>query len=251
MMCKSHAVWVVALAALLAGAVLTGAQAQVYVLESSADSVKPGFAYKAGDHITIPAGRSIRAVMPSGKTQTIKGPYSGPASDLAKGQRANDGVIAWIKNLMQTGGSSERTPGATRSMRPAELPAAFSWSDVPATVDSTICVARNARLQLRRPPSQRVERIIVVNPATAERGEAEFTAGSDTTPWPTGVTLRPDAMYALLGSDNRPRRRLTLRVLDSLPGEEDLVAELAAHDCRYQFEAWVKQKVAAGKKNGS
>ena len=60
--------------------------------------------------------------MPSGKTQTIKGPYSGPAGDLAKGQKPNEGVIAWIKNLLQTGGSTESTPGATRSMRPAEPP---------------------------------------------------------------------------------------------------------------------------------
>lgn len=235
-------------AALAAGAGLMGAQAQVYVLESTADGVKPGTAYKAGDRIAIPAGSSIRAVMPSGKTQTIQGPYSGPAADLAKGQKANEGVIAWIMNLLQTGGSNERTPGATRSMRPPEAPLVFSWTAIPSSVDSTICVARNAKLQLRRAPSQRAERIIVINQATAERGEAEFAAGSDTTPWPAGVTLVPDATYALLGSDNRPRKQVTLRVLDSLPGDEDLMAVLAARDCRYQMDAWAKEKVAAGKK---
>ncbi len=87
------------------------AQGQVYVLESTAASVKVGTAYGMGDRITIPAGASVRVVMPSGKTQTIKGPYSGPAADLAKGQKPNDGVVAWIKNLIQTGGSQRENAG--------------------------------------------------------------------------------------------------------------------------------------------
>jgi hypothetical protein len=235
-------------AALAAGAGLMGAQAQVYVLESTADTVKPGTAYKAADRIAFPAGSSIRAVMPSGKTQTIQGPYAGPAADLAKGQRANEGVIAWIMNLVQTGGSNERTPGVTRSMRPAEVPASFSWTAIPSTVDSTFCIEKNAKLELRRAPSQRTERIIVLNPATSERGEAEFAAGSDVASWPAGVALRPDTTYALLASDNRPRKQVTLRVLDRLPADEDLVAELAARDCKHQFDAWVRARTVAGKK---
>ena len=47
--------------------------------------------------------------------------------------------------------------------------------------------------------------------------------------------------------DNRPREQVTLRVLDSLPGEDDVLAELATRECRYQFDAWVKEKMAAGK----
>ena len=31
----------------------------------------------------------------------------------------------------------------------------------------------------------------------------------------------------------------------------DLLAELAGRNCRYQFEVWVREKVAAGKRKAS
>ena len=234
-----------------AGSGLLQAQGQIYVLESSVASVKVGTAYGMGDRITIPAGSSIRAVMPSGKTQTIKGPYSGPVADLAKGQNANEGVIAWIKNLLQTGGSTEKTPGATRSARAPEPRVSFSWTAIPTTADSTVCVEKGAKLQLVRAPSQRADRVIVVDQNNTERGEVEFAAGSETAAWPVQVTLKPDNTYTLLAPDNRPRRHVTLRVLDSLPGEDDVLAELAARECKHQFDAWVREKTAAGKRKAS
>jgi hypothetical protein len=235
----------------VAGAGLAHAQGQgqVYVLESTADTVRPGVAYGLAERITVPAGSSIRAVMPSGKTQTIKGPFSGLAGDLAKGHTANEGVIAWIKNLLQTGGANERTAGATRSARPQQQAAArFSWTAIPSAVDSTMCVEKGAKLQLQRASSQQAERFVVLDQATAERGETEFTAGSNTAPWPASLRPRADGEYALLGPDNRPRRQVKLRVLDALPGEDDVLVELATHECKHQFDAWVREKVSAGKK---
>ncbi len=152
---------------------------------------------------------------------------------------------------MQTGGSNEKTPGATRSARAPEQPAAFSWTTIPVTANSTICVEKGAKLQLRRAPSPNEDRVTVVDLVTSERGEATFAAGSETAPWPAGVTPKPDGDYALLAPENRPRRQLTLRVLDRLPGEDDILAELAARECKYQFDAWVKEKMAAGKRKAS
>jgi hypothetical protein len=234
-----------------AGVAYAQGQGQVYVLESTVDTVKIGTIYALGDRITIPAGGSVRAVMPSGKTQTIKGPFSGPFADLAKGQKANGDVMTWLKNLFQTGGSSERTPGATRSFRPPEPSAPFSWTAIPSTADSTICVQQGAKLQLRRTSSSRAERFIVLDQETAQRGETEFAAGSNTASWPPGVALRPNAAYALLGPDNRPRRQVTLRVLDSLPDDDDVLAELATRGCKHQFDAWVNEKILASKRRAS
>ena len=241
---------------LLAAAPLqtASAQGQVYVIESTTGAVKVGTAFALDDRITVPAGASIRIVMPSGKTQTIKGPYSDAVAGLAKGQKANDGVMAWIKTLMQTGGSNERTPGATRSARAPGSPGppvSFSWTAVPVTINSTICVEKRAKLELRRNPSPRAERFIVVDMKTEQRGEVEFAPGSETAPWPAGVALRPDGEYVFLAPENRPRRQVTLRVLDSLPGEDDLLAELAARECKHQFDAWVREKMSAGKGKAS
>jgi hypothetical protein len=173
------------------------------------------------------------------------------AADLAQGQKPNDGVVAWIKNLVQTGGSNEKTPGATRSARAPEQAAAFSWTTIPVTANSTICVEKGAKLQLRRAPSPNEDRVTVVDLVTSERGETTFAAGSETAPWPAGVTPKQDGDYALLAPENLPRRQLTLRVLDRLPGEDDILAELAARECKYQFDAWVKEKMAAGKRKAS
>jgi hypothetical protein len=171
--------------------------------------------------------------------------------DLAKGEKPNEGVTTWIKNLLQTGGVNEKTPGATRSMRAPEIRVSFSWTDVPATVDSTFCVAKGAKLQLVRAPSPRPERITVVDKAGAGRAEVEWAAGSETVSWPAEITPSPDGTYVLLAPDNRPSRQVKLRMLDSLPGDDDVLAVLAARDCKYQFDGWVKEKTAAGKRKAS
>ncbi len=124
--------------------------------------------------------------MPSGKTQTIKGPYSGPVADLAKGQKPNDGVIAWIKNLVQTGGVEREDAGrdAQHARRPSRR-ASFSWTAVPVTVDSTFCVEKGAKLQLLRAPSPRVG--AHHRGRQGDRGarrDVELAAGSETASWP-------------------------------------------------------------------
>ena len=80
---------------------------------------------------------------------------------------------------------------------------------------------------------------------------AEFAAGSDTVAWPASLPLQSGATYALVGGGDPARRQMTLRVLDRLPADEDLLAELAGRGCRYQFEVWVREKVAAGKRKAS
>src|SRR5215470_19241679 len=122
------------LAGLIGGALsATAAAAQIYVMESTVAGIRVGSALDLSATIAIPAGGHIRAVLPSGKTQTIRGPYEGTVANLARGQPINEDVLSRIANLLRTGGASESTPGATRAIhRPAEmLRTAFSWSAIP------------------------------------------------------------------------------------------------------------------------
>jgi hypothetical protein len=237
---------ILAAAVVIGGAGLALAEGEIYVLESSAPSIKVGKVYAPADTIAIPDGASIRVVLPSGKTQLIRGPFKGRAGDLAKGQRPNAGVIAWLRSLLATGGATENTPGATRSARPVEVAGSFSWTAVPVSVDSTFCIEKEAKLQLDRGAWFNAARVAVVDTAGALQGESKWTAGAKTAPWPSGVALRPDATYVLLVAE-RPQRKVTLRVLDRLPGEDDVLAVLEARGCRYQFEALVKEKIGAGR----
>jgi len=48
-------------------------------------------------------------------------------------------------------------------------------------------------------------------------------------------------------SAGSPRRQITLRVLDRLPTEDNVLIELNRLGCSAQFAAWVRGKLAAGK----
>jgi len=244
MKCRIALYWLVAVAAMLAVSHAGSAQSpgRIYVIESSVNSIKVGREYGLADTITIPAGASIRAVMPSGKTQKITGPYSGPVADLAKGQKLNETVFAWIRDFFQTGGSREKTIGATRGMR-VPSPASFSWTAVPVTADSTICVAKGARVQLVREPSQNAQRVTVVDIESSLKGEVRWAGGSSATAWPADVALRPDATYTLLVPD-QPPRQATLRMLERIPEDDEVLSELAARGCQHQFDAWMKERTS-------
>jgi hypothetical protein len=224
------------------------AEAQVYVIESTSAAIKSGSKLADTDALDIPAGAVIRAVLPSGKTQTIRGPYQGTVADLAKGQPTNEGVAAWLKNILLTGGSTEATPGAVRSAAPAAARprTGFSWVAVPATIDGSVCIQNGAALQIVRAPSPRTARVIVVDQANSQQGESQWEGNGESTAWPASVGPRPDGVYDIM-VEGRPRRQVTLRVLDKLPAESDVLTELHRLGCKYQFESWVRERMAAGK----
>ena len=247
MKCHLVCLYLLGLAAALvvAPAGLSPARADLHVIESTAPGIKVGSQLADRDPLTVPAGTQIRVVLPSGKTQTIRGPFTGAVADLAKGQPRNDGVLVWLKEFLKTGGATEATPGATRSIgREAPRPRiGFSWSAVPVAMDGSVCIEKGARLQLVRTSSSRAERAIVMQAASSERGEAQWEVGSDSAAWPANLAPRADGAYDIRVGD-RPPRQIVLRVLATLPADEDVLTELHRLDCRQQFEAWVREKVA-------
>jgi len=236
------------LTGLIGGALsATAAAAQIYVMESTVPAIRVGSALELSAAISIPAGSHIRAVLPSGKTQTIKGPYEGTVADLAKGQPVNEGLLAALKTLLRTGGATQNTTGATRSItRPAEKPprVAFSWSTIPVA-NGTVCVEKGAKLALIRPASPNAERATMFDTTAKNQAELQWEPGSDTAVWPATLTPRNDGTYDVLSAGRDPRH-ITLRVLDRLPSEDNLLIELNRLGCSSQFEAWVRGKLPAG-----
>jgi hypothetical protein len=229
-------------AALAASGTASAQEGRIYVIESSVSSIQAGKEYALSESLTIPAGGSIRAVMPSGKTQTIKGPHSGPLSDLAKGQKLNDRVFAWIKSFLDTGGAQEKTTGAARSATP---PPAFSWNAVPISYDGTVCVVKGRPLELVRTGTQSSGRATIVDIEKAAKGDARWESGSRSTPWPSDVAVRPEGTFTLLVPD-QPARQVTLSVLEQAPNAEDTLSTLASRGCKHQFDSWMKEQ-AKGK----
>ena len=234
----------------LAAALLVGttvARAEMYVIESTVAAISVGAHLKADDSIAIPAGGQIRAVLPSGKTQTIRGPFNGKVSELAKGT-PNEGVWTWMKNMAKTGGSQEITTGATRSVKSDSKPRPFSWTEVPAGVNGSICVEKGAKVLVTRTATTRIDRVTVVDTASGERAEVKWEIGSQAAEWPASLQLRADGAYQLFQQD-RPKRDVTLRIIDKLPAEDDLLTELQTRGCEHQFNAWLRGKLAAAGKS--
>ena len=228
---------------LLAG--VTSARADIYVIESSVASVAVGTHLAMGDTLSIPSGGQIRAVLPTGKTQTIRGPFEGKVADLAKGAQ-NEGVWAWMKTMLKTGGSTEITTGATRSVSREAKPRPFSWMEVPTAVSGDICVQKGAKVSVTRTSTARIDRATLVDAASGERAEVVWEAGSQTTDWPASLKLRDGGAYQLFQQD-RPKRDVTVRIIDKLPDEDDLLAELQTRGCKHQFDAWLRDKIAAAR----
>ena len=243
--------WLVALASgvlIISLMAVSGAAAQVYVMESTVAAIPVGSALEMDATLTVPAGGHVRCVLPSGKTQTVRGPYNGKVADLAKGHPINEGVVAWIKNVLASGGATEAKPGATRSAAraPEKILMPFSWSAVPAS-NATVCVQKGAKLQLVRAGSQAAEAFTLVDGATGQQAQGRWEASSTTAEWPAAVVPRTDVTYYIQVAD-RPRRQVVLRVLDRLPADEDILTELQRQGCSAQFEAWMRDRMAAAPK---
>jgi methionine-rich copper-binding protein CopC len=242
------------LIALIAGVLIISlmavspAAAQIYIMESTVAAIRVGSALEMEATLSVPAGGQVRCVLPSGKTQTVKGPYSGRVADLTKGQPINEGVVTWIKNVLASGGATEARPGATRSAAraPEKVQMPFSWSSVPFS-NATACVQKGAKLQLVRASGGSAEAFTVVDGATGLQAEGRWEASSTIADWPASVVPRTDITYYIQVPD-RPRRQVVFKVLDKLPAEDDVLLELHRQGCSAQFEAWMRDKLAAAQK---
>lgn len=225
----------------------TGARADMYVIESTVPNMLVGARLAETETLTIPAGAYVRVVLPSGKTQNIRGPYSGKVSDLTKGVESNENLMELVRKLLQTGGSKETVAGASRSAGiAAGAPRGFSLMAIPTWVDGKVCVLSGAKIVLARQSTENAERAVLVNAKSFERAQVEWEAGSATAAWPVNLALRADATYQVLVQD-REGRDVTVHFMDKAPDEDDILIVLHKHGCTHQLGAWARDRMLAGK----
>jgi hypothetical protein len=230
-----------AVVAMLAG--LTGAAADIYVMESSVPGMRAGARLADNETLTLPAGGHIRAVLPSGKTQTIRGPFSGKVADLTKGMQSNESLMDPVRKILETGGSRETSTGGTRSVAAkGQRPRGFSLVEIPAWVNGKVCVLKGGNVVLARQSAAGAERAMLVDGKTFERAQVTWEAGSATAAWPASLKLQPDATYQVLVQD-REGRDVTLRILDTAPDEDDMLIELHNAGCTHQLETWLRERM--------
>lgn len=230
---------------LIAFAAPAGAQTEILVAESTAPGIAAGARLGMDASVEIPGGGHIRVVLPSGKTQTIRGPFSGKVADLAKGAAPNAGLWAMVTDMLKTGGSTEKTMGATRSVsRPTGKPRGFSWVELPTAAEGNICLQKGASVLLTRVSTTRRDRVTLIDMSGGQRGEAVWEQGSQTATWPSEVTLRAGGTYQMMVQD-MPMRQVTVRIVDKLPEDDDVLTALYEQGCQQQMATWLRERKQA------
>jgi len=223
------------------------ASAQVIVVQSSAVKLKPGSTISNDEMITIPTGKTALFVLPSGATRKVSGPFKGKASELTKGIKANPGLIAAVQRYVKTGGSSQKSVGAVRSLAPVALaaPLPFSWHAIPVSANGDYCVEKGAAVSIVRSRSGRATTVKIIDLKTKRRSQTAFEANQKSIPWPDEIELDPGATYAILVQGHQ-MRKLRLRLIAPLPAREDTLQVLHGQRCQSQFQAFIGQLQAKG-----
>lgn len=222
-------------------------QAQIIVIQSNAKGIRVGSTIENDKIVKIPAGKQATFVLPSGSTRTVSGPFDGKAADLTKGVKANPDILAAIKRYVQTGGASNSTVGATRSLASVAFskPLPFSWRAVPVSASGDYCIEKGATVSLVRPASGRAQTVTVIDLKSKRRSQTSFRASDKRIPWPEEIELNPGTTYAIL-AQGRPMRKLTLRMIAPLPAREDTLQVLHVQRCESQFRAYIQALQSAG-----
>jgi hypothetical protein len=223
------------------------ARADVYVIESTVPNMRTGIRLTAEETLTVPPDAYVRFVLPSGKTQTIRGPYSAKVSELIKGVASNESLIDSVRKLLETGGSKDNVAGAVRSAAlTANKPRNFSLMEIATWVNGKACVLKGANIVLARQSTSGAESAVLVDAKSFERAQVEWEAGNATTAWPAKLTLRADTTYQVLMQD-REGRDITVRLMDKAPDQDDMLIELHNLGCTHQLETWVRELAVKGK----
>mgnify|MGYP001814388837 CR=1 FL=1 len=227
----------------------TSVQAQVIVVQSNAKGLKAGSLLANNSNVTIPKGKQVVFVLPSGATRTVSGPFKGRAADLTKGVKSNSGVFDAVKRYVVTGGANQKSVGAMRSAAPSfalskKLP--FSWRMVPVTSSGDFCIEKGAAVSLVRPRADKAQAVTIVDMISKRRARVVFAAGAAKMPWPGGLSIDAGATYALLAS-GRPARQMRMRLISPLPAREDTLQVLHGQRCQSQFRAFIREMQTASK----
>jgi hypothetical protein len=233
----------VVVAAVAVLAEVDAAAADIYVMESSVPGMRAGVRLADNESLTLPAGTYVRAVLPSGKTQTIRGPFSGKVADLTKGVESNESLMVPVRKILATGGATETTAGGTRSVARVARPRGFSLVEIPSWVNGTVCLLKGGNAVLVRQSTAGAERAMLVDAKTFERAQVTWEAGSAAAAWPANLKLLPDATYQVLMQD-REGRDVTVRFLDKAPADDDMLVELHKLGCVQQLETWLRERMA-------
>lgn len=244
----SHTARVLGLA-LAASALVSGtARADIIVIGSDAPAIKAGSVLVDSATLDVPSGASVTVMLPSGRTERLKGPLKRAVAELAKGEKSEPGLWDSVQRYVQKQGKpSEGQVGAVRSLapKPAKAPLPFSWRQVPLDADGDVCIEKGAPIEVARASGGKSARLTIVDMQAQKRAETAFAEGATSAPWPKEIEPKVGT-YSLV-VEGAPMRELRLRLVSPLPGPDETLRVLHGQRCQRQIEAWLRAVMTAAK----
>lgn len=217
---------------LLMTAAFSAQAQQLVVIASGAPSLKPGQVVNSGTAIEIPAGASVTLVSETGKTVTLKGPFSGPAK--AGGKSGGDNkLIASLSGLLSGSGKETGSLGTMRAATPPKPPS-DAWV-INTGKSGVFCVQAKGPVMLWREKAAKARILTLKNLTDKSRSKAEWPAGSATLEWPSKVNLTDGARYLLRMKGSRAARKLKLHLVPGgLASDAHRAVWMARNGCEKQ-----------------
>lgn len=224
------------------------ARADLIVIGSDAPAIKSGAVLADTATLEVPSGASVTVMLPSGRTERLKGPLKRAVAELAKGEKSDPGLWDSVQRYVQKQGKpSEGHVGAVRSLapKPAKVPLPFSWRQVPVDADGDVCIEKGAPIEVARSGGGKSARLTVVDMQAQKRAETTFAEGASSAPWPKEIEPKVGT-YSLV-VEGAPMRELRLRLVSPLPGPDETLRVLHGQRCQRQIEAWLRAVMTAAK----
>ncbi len=203
------------------------ALADMVVVRSNGDPLKPGQTIAAGTTVTLPAGASATLLDQDGKTVTLTGPFSGLA-EAAAAAHGDPKVVTALSRLLVTAAADTSSLGMMRG-------AAIRDPYTIALTGGTHCQVADRRPFFSRSSALAADARLTITAATGSEAVLTWRAGRHETAWPTDELPALDGVYLLRLTDQpTPVRLIFRRVPADLQGVAAVAAWMAGHDCANQ-----------------
>jgi len=218
------------------------ARGEIIILESTAPGLKSGQVLADSARINIPAGKRAQLILPSGRTKTLKGPFSGDVSSLTRSEKSNAGLFKRVMDAVRKSGRDDTGFAAVRRLGGSGGMSGSgpSWTSVPADKSGTYCLAKGAPPLIMRPRNISLKKLTLRNRDSNKAATITWNRGQKSVPWPPALLPADNSHYSFKLA-GRAEKELTFRMMprDEL-NDENLLRALDQRGCQKQLAAWLR-----------
>jgi hypothetical protein len=220
------------------------------IVASTSPDYAAGQVIGTGQGIELAEGESVRLLTGSGRTLTIRGPYSGVVEE---GSDVKDkGVTPVLVTLLSGPAQDNSTLGATRSALPLDSGAAPTEVNddamavrVDVTRSGKYCIRPGAKILISRPADSREDRLSLTNQATSSTETLVWGGDARAIEWQVNMPAEGELQFlARLGLLGGPVRLELIPVTFESDEPGAMAVRLLERGCQAQAQPLLRQLAA-------